>query len=169
MKIRTLLTVLAVAALVMGLSLKPLLHAQQDSPAPAQPGAGWFHRPGRLMAWRRAFEKLQVTDAQKQAALAVLRSHQPAIKPLVDHLVKERIALHDLSKAPAIDEAAVRAQSARVAAVEADLAVQKAYLIHDLRGVATPSQLDSLDKMETDAETRLVHVIDLVNDWIAAS
>ena len=40
-----------------------------------------------------------------------------------------------------MDEAAVRAESQRVAAIEANLAVQKAYLFHDLRAVATPDQL----------------------------
>ena len=169
MNIRFILVAPAIAAVAAGLSLQPVLRAQQPSPAPSYAGADAFRRPGRLLALRRALEKLHASDDQKQAALAVLRNHQPAVKPLVDSLVKERIALHALYKAPAVDEAAVRAQSARVAAVEADLAVQKAYLVHDLRAVATPDQLQSLDTMEAEAETRLVEVISLINDWIAKS
>ena len=63
----------------------------------------------------------------------------------------------------------MRAASQRVAAVEADLAVQKAHLFHDLRAVATPEQLTSIDQMEASAETRLLKTVSLVSDWLARS
>ena len=118
---------------------------------------------------RRIAARLHVTDDQKRAALGVLRTHQPALTPLVDQVVKERFALRKLLEAPTVDEAAVRAGSARVAAFEAELAVQKAYLFHELRAVATPEQLTTLDQMEANSETRLLKTVDLVSDWIARS
>ena len=121
------------------------------------------------MFMRRVAERLHVTPDQKIAALDALRKHLPAVKPLVDQVIKERFALRKLLEAPTVDEAAVRAGAQRVAAAEADLAVQKALLFHDLRAVATPEQLTSIDQMEANAETRWLKTVDLVSDWIAQS
>ena len=115
------------------------------------------------------FGRFHLTTEQKKAGLAVLRTHQPAIKPLLDSLTKERVALRALLKAPAVDEAAIRAQSARVASIEADLAVQRAYLSHDLRALATPEQLQTLDTMQAEAVSRRAAIVQRISDWISNS
>ena len=150
--------------LAIGLLARPVLRAQQ---APA--GFNGFPRMGRAAVLRQALEKLQISEEQKKAGLAALRNHRAALRPLVDGVVKERIALRNLYKAPLVDEVAVRAQFARVSAVEADLAVQKAYLLHDLRALATPDQLKTLDGVQADAEARIERAISSIDEWIANS
>ena len=164
MKMRSVLALAAVGMLAMCLLARPVLQAQQ-----ASPGSYGFQRTARAAVLRHALQELQVSEEQKMAGLAVLRNHRAALRPLADGVVRERIALRNLYKAPAVDEAAVRAQSARVSAIEADIAVQKAYLIHDLRALATPDQLKTLDRMQADAETRIEHAVDTIDDWIANS
>ena len=161
---------LVAVAVAAGLSLKPILRAQTPQAGDAAADTNSFHRPfGSGMLARQALGRLHLTAEQKKDGLAVLRSHQPAIKPLVDRLAEERTALRALSKAPTVDEAAVRAQSARVAAVEADLAVQRAYLAHDLRALATPEQLQTLDRMQAENATRRAEMTQRFRAWIANS
>ncbi|MGA2605073.1 MAG: periplasmic heavy metal sensor, partial [Verrucomicrobiia bacterium] len=72
--------------------------------------------------------KLGVTDAQKAQLKTILRSYQPTVGPLVKEVVTERRALRDTIRAQTVDETAIRAQAAKVASLEADLAVQRAHV-----------------------------------------
>ena len=98
---------------------------------------------------------LGVTDQQKTDAKAILRQHLPEVEPLVKQLVTERRSLRDSIRAETVDETAIRAQSAKVAAVEADLAVQRAHIAHDLRAVLTPAQIDKLHDMQVDVDAKI--------------
>ncbi len=170
MNTRPILLLIAVATVLVGASLRPVLRAQSSpagnataDPDPSQLPSG----TGGL--GRRVLARLHTTAEQRKAGLEVLRRHQPAIKPLLDSLAKERTALRALSKTLTIDEAAIRAQSTRVAAVEADLAVQRAYLAHDLRVLATPEQLQTLDRMQAESSSRRAMIVQRVSDWITNS
>ena len=70
-------------------------------------------------------------------------------------LVSERRALRDKIRAEQVDESGIRAQSAKVAVVEADLAVQRAHIAHDLRAVLTPEQMKKLHDMQVDVDSRI--------------
>jgi len=98
--------------------------------------------------------KLGVTDAQKAQLKTILRSYQPTVGPLVKEVVTERRALRDTIRAQTVDETAIRAQAAKVASLEADLAVQRAHVAHDIRAVLTPEQLHKLKDMQIDADAR---------------
>lgn len=67
----------------------------------------------------------------------------------------ERRALRDAIRAETIDETAIRAQAAKVASLEADLAVQRAHVAHDIRAVLTPGQLQKLKDMQINADARV--------------
>ena len=169
MKLRHLLPCTAVATVVAGVSLKPVLRAQPPlaGEAALDPGSDPGPFGGGLA--HGMLGRLHLTAEQKKAGLAVLRSRPPAIKPLLDGLTKERTALRSLSKAPAVDESAIRTQAARVSGIEADLAVQLAYLAHDLRALATPAQLQSLDEMQSENASRRARIVQRINTWIADS
>ena len=170
MNARCLLPLIAVTAILAGLALKPVLRAQVPPASGQAADADSMQRPfGHGGLARQMLGRLHLSAEQKKAGLTVLRAHQPVIKPLVDGVMKERAALRALSKAPTVDEAAIRAQSARVAAVEADLAVQRAYLAHDLRALATPEQLQTLDMMQAEGVSRRAAIVQRVNDWITNS
>jgi Spy/CpxP family protein refolding chaperone len=98
---------------------------------------------------------LGVTDQQKAEVKTVLRKHQPTVQPLVKQLVTERRALRNTIRAETIDESAVRAEAAKVASLEADLAMQRAHLSHDIRAVLTPDQIQKLKDMQVDFDVRI--------------
>jgi hypothetical protein len=77
-----------------------------------------------------------LTDQQKAQVKAILRKYQPTAGPLIHQVVTERRALRD----------AIRAQAAKTASLEADLALQRAVL--------TPEQIQKLKEMQIDADAR---------------
>lgn len=118
----------------------------------------------------RFMEKLThlgVTDAQKDQIHTILRKHQPTVEPIIKQLVAERRALRGAMHAETIDEKAIRIQAAKVAGVEADLAVQRAYVAHEIRAVLTDEQIEKLGEMREDADARIDHFIDRVAKRIA--
>ena len=53
------------------------------------------------------------------------------------------------------DEAAIRAQSAKVAAVQSDIAIQRASLNAELRAVLRPEQVAEFEKMEKELQAKM--------------
>jgi Spy/CpxP family protein refolding chaperone len=146
-----------VAALTVGGFFAFLAHADTNEVGTA---SGHF--------FARKLAQIGVTDAQKAQVKAILRSYQPTAGPLIRQVVTERRALRDTIRAETIDEAAIRAQAAKVASLEADLAVQRAHVVHDLRAVLTPEQIQKLKEMQIDADARLDGVLQRIANRIAA-
>jgi len=131
-----------VAALTVGGFFAFLAHADTNEIGTAN---GRF---GRRLA------QLGLTDQQRVQVKAIWRSYQPTLGPLVKEVVTERRALRDAIRAQTIDETAIRAEAAKVASLEADLAVQRAHVAHDIRAVLTPEQIQKLKDMQLDADAR---------------
>jgi len=110
---------------------------------------------------------LNITDAQRAAAKTTVKAHAPTMMPLVRKLVTERRALHDLIRADQPDESAIRAQSARVATVQAELAVESSRLVVELRKIATPDQLAKVRDIETSIRERVDRGLDKASEWLA--
>ena len=72
--------------------------------------------------------------------------------------------------ASAVDEAAIRAASRKVASLEEELAVQRARIRGEVRNCLTPEQRAEADRLHADAarmvETRVQHGLGLLNSWI---
>lgn len=96
----------------------------------------------------KAMDRLNLDQAQRDQIKAVLKKNLPAMKPNIQKFVQERRALTDAIRKTPADEAAIRAQSAKVAAVESDLAVQRAGLSAEVRAVLRPEQQAEFDKMD---------------------
>lgn len=94
-----------------------------------------------------AQQKVQVKD--------ILKSNHDQAKPLMDKLVSERRTMRSLIQAETVDEAAIRAQSARVAGVEADLAVNRAQIAQKIRGVLTPDQVQKARTLQEKRDQRM--------------
>jgi protein CpxP len=112
--------------------------------------------------------QLGVTADQKAEVKTILRKYQPTVGPLVKEVVTERRALRDTIHAATIDETAIRAQAAKVASLESDLAVQRAHVSHDIRAVLTPEQLQKVKEMEVDVDARIDGFLHRVANRIAA-
>ena len=124
----------------------------------ATPAKGRFAR--RLAA-------LGVTDQQKAEVKDILRKYQPSVGPMVRQLVDARRALRGTIRAETIDESAIRAQAAKVASLEADLAVQRAHVAHDIRAVLTPEQIQKLKEMQANRDARVDRFLNRIAKRIA--
>lgn len=144
-----------VAALTVGGFFAFLAHADTNEGGPAK---------GRFA---QKLAQLGVTDDQKTQVKAILRNHQPTAGPLIKQVVTERRALRDAIRAETIDEAAIRAQAAKVASLEADLAVQRAHVAHEIRAVLTPGQWQKLKDMQIDVDARVDGFLQRIANRIA--
>src|SRR6185369_10597911 len=70
--------------------------------------------------YKMLVEKLGLTEAQQAQAKAIFEASKPVVKPLKESLHAEKKNLHALMHADKFDEAAIRAQSAKLAAIYAD-------------------------------------------------
>jgi Spy/CpxP family protein refolding chaperone len=118
--------------------------------------------------FKQKLAQLGVTADQKAEVKTILRKYQPTVGPLIKEVVTERRALRDIIHASTIDETAIRAQAAKVASLEADLAVQRAHVSHDIRAVLTPDQLEKLKEMQIDVDARIDGFLHRVANRIAA-
>ena len=113
----------------------------------ADNGAGG--RPGRGQLLERAKEKLGLTDEQASQIKAVLLGEKDSLKSLVTRLHDARTKLRDAIQASNATETSVRAASAKVAAVEADLAVERLKLFGKISPILTEEQRDKVKEFQS--------------------
>jgi protein CpxP len=127
--------------------------------------------PTENHAARRPFARnlaqIGVTDDQRAQIKGILRKYQPTVGPMIREVVTERRALRDAIRAESFDESAIRSQAAKVAGLEADLAVQRAHVAHDIRAVLTPEQLQKLKELQVNADVRVDRALARVAKRIA--
>jgi protein CpxP len=99
--------------------------------------------------------ELGLSSQQKQDVKEIFAKSRPQAEPLMKQIKTERRALRELVQADAIDEAAIRAQSAKVAAVEADLAVQRAHVAQQIRAILTPEQVQKFKAIQAKRDSRM--------------
>jgi periplasmic protein CpxP/Spy len=145
------LIITTASLLTLGLLATAVLRAEPEGPRPSVPGSvGPLMERGRpvLGAIARAFHEADIDVGQRQQVKAVLKKYYPTVNPLVDKLIVEHKKLREVTKASPVDEAGIRAQSAAVAAVQADLAVQRAYIGAEIRAILRPEQLEKFKDLE---------------------
>jgi periplasmic protein CpxP/Spy len=111
--------------------------------------------PDQMMPLGRMFRQLGVTADQRQQLRAILEKHQADLKPLRDRALAARRGLADAIEAPAVNEQAIRDASAKLAAVQADLAVLRAKVRAEAFEVLTPEQREKALELEKQARERL--------------
>lgn len=97
---------------------------------------------------QRAAEKLGLSAEQRAAIKDALLSEKDAIKDLLTRLHEARKGLREAIRAEDATEASVRAAAARVAAVEADLAVLRHKLHKRINPILTPEQREQVAQWE---------------------
>jgi protein CpxP len=91
--------------------------------------------------FRKIAAKLGLTDAQKAQAKAIFEANKDVVKPIFTSLRAEHKNLQALIHADTIDEAAIRAETAKIAGMKADLIVIRAKAGAKFRAILTPAQL----------------------------
>ena len=88
---------------------------------------------------------LDLTPVQEEQIEDLRETTKPAVLDLFDQLRSARQALHDQIENEVFDEGAIRHAASVVAAVEADLAVQRALVATSVRDILTEEQLQQLE------------------------
>jgi hypothetical protein len=137
-------------------------------------GIAWavgVNDPAAPYAFRHALlgklVELGVSQAQKEQIHTVLRESRRTIKPLITQYVQERRALRKTIQTAPVNEAAIRAQAARVAQIEADLDVRRAHISEQIRAVLTPEQVEKLKQIAGTVDAHVDAMLERINDRIA--
>jgi Spy/CpxP family protein refolding chaperone len=132
MKTIKLLTIATAAAIIAG----GLISAPAQDPSNSAAGT----RPGRGQILQRIAKKLNLTDDQKSQIKAVWGGEKDTLKSLFGQWHDARKNLRAAIHANGANEAAGRAASAKVASVQADLAVERMKLYGKIAPILTDEQ-----------------------------
>ncbi len=146
--------VILTAGAVGMLALGAIAMAQPEWSGREGPGLGPRFRHGGFGDRLRLGERLGLTQEQRSQIKSVLENHRSTLEPLREKLMAERNTLHELIRADKVDEAAIRAQVAKMAAVEADLAVARAKVTQEIQPLLSPEQKQRAKELLTKAEKR---------------
>uniref|UniRef100_C6E3H9 Periplasmic heavy metal sensor n=1 Tax=Geobacter sp. (strain M21) TaxID=443144 RepID=C6E3H9_GEOSM len=107
---------------------------------------GKGHRGGDVL--KKMARELKLTDQQQTQAKSLFESARAEHKPLMESLRAERSRMRDLVRSGSADEAAIREQAAKVAALQADLAVSRARAAKQFLALLTPAQAAELKELQ---------------------
>ena len=127
---------------------------------PAAPGVGGF--------CERAKEKLGLSDDQVSQIKAQLLAEKDNLKDVISKLHDARVSLREAIQAPDATEASVRAASAKMAAVESDLAVERLKLFGKISPILTEDQRDKVKEFQTKIDDYLDGAISHIGERLAA-
>lgn len=99
--------------------------------------------------FRKMAKELGLSDQQKSEAGAIFKEGQAKHKPLFEAMRSERQQMQTLVHSGTADEAAIRAQAAKVAKLQADLAVQRAEQFKHFLALLTPEQAAKLKELQS--------------------
>ena len=115
-------------------------------------------RPLRARLMERAKQRPGLSDEQTAQIRAIVKSEKDNLNPLLTRLHDARASLRQAIQAPSATESSVRAASAKVAAVEADFAVERLKLFTRISPILTDEQRTKLAGMQQ----RMDEVIDTI-------
>jgi Spy/CpxP family protein refolding chaperone len=151
MKTKFLIPVVAAGVIASGLFIaRAQTSDRQDGP---------FGR-GHIMA--RIARRLQLTSDQRTQIKAILVAEKEPLVSDFSRWHESRVQLRAAIQSSGASEASVRTASANVAAVEADLAVERLKLHNQISPLLTAEQKEKLGEMEDNADTFVDGVIDRI-------
>ena len=115
------------------------------------------HRHGPPHAGRlsKTLESLGLSTEQKQQVKTVLKENGPTVRPLIEKFVAERRQLRTIIHTEPIDDTAIRAQTTRIASLEADMAINRAHIGQQIRTILTPEQRQKAEELFKKADARM--------------
>ena len=133
----------AAAALALAVFVPGLVAAQRSRGFGYGHGPHGPHGPGGFgdgYMLGRLVGELDLTEDQQDAFHELMTTHHEERQGDIEALKTARLALMKQAMADELDEAAIRAASADLAAIEADLNVARAEFMQQVRGILTPEQ-----------------------------
>lgn len=107
------------------------------------------------MGFGPGFRELDLTDDQKAQLKSIAESHRDEFRAAGEKARAAHEGMQALMDADAIDEAAIRAKSAEIAAAEADVMILNANVRHESLQVLTSEQQAKLKEMRTAREGQM--------------
>jgi Spy/CpxP family protein refolding chaperone len=98
--------------------------------------------------FQRIAQMLNLTDSQQAQIRTILIDDRGTLVPLLSKMHNARKSLREAIRASDANEATVRAAAANVAAVEADLAVERMKLYGKIAPILTEAQLKELADLQ---------------------
>ena len=98
-------------------------------------------------------ERLNLTTDQRDRVRQIMDSHRDEQKAIGDRAMKAREALNDAITGP-FDESSIRARSADVATVDADMAVAQARVYGEVLQILTSEQQQQLKQLQAEMKSR---------------
>ncbi len=136
--------------LIFSLAAAPAAGGMVATRAWAADAAGPGPAHGRFL--QRLAEKLKLTADQRAQIKAVLAGEKDTLAPLLTAVHEARKDLRTAIRASDATEASVRAASAKVAAAEADLAVERLKLYGKIDPILTETQRQQLADLQQRAD-----------------
>ena len=130
----------------------------------AQPNGGLA---GRGTILQKAIKELGLSEVQITKIKAELRAEKETLVPLLKSLYETRKGLRETIQDDG-NETAIRAASAKVAAVQADLAVERAKLRLKIAPVLTEEQLLKVKNFEEKVDDFVFHALRNFSDRLNA-
>jgi len=96
----------------------------------------------------KVFLELKLTPAQQEEMLNVVTRFESEGKALHDEARQARRKLASVIRAENFDEAALRQAHREVSSAREEMLVFRAGMMHELKGLLTPEQLEKLDRMK---------------------
>ena len=144
--ISTLRTFVAGAVIITAVAVAPVTASAfmgDDGPGP-----GGSHL-------KQMAKDLQLTQQQQQQLKEIFAKNRPQGEPLRKQFMEERRVLRALTEADTIDDAAIRAQVAKMSAVAADMAVHRAHVAREIRAILTPEQIAKQKELQEQRDKRM--------------
>jgi protein CpxP len=155
---------LGAALIAVGLAGSSYVAAQ----GPGGPGPGRFGGPGRMGGpggpggmmgpggiLGPGFQRLDLSDAQKEQVKSIVDSHRDEMRTLGDKAMKAHQALDAAIAGDTFDESTVRTKAAEVANIEADMAVMRARVHNEVFQLLTPDQQKTLKEFQANMQQRM--------------
>jgi len=130
--------------------------------------AAQAQRPFRGQLLERAKEKLGLTDDQLAQIKAQLGGEKETLKALISKLHDARVALREAIQSPDANESSVRAASAKAAAVEADLAVERFKLYGKLSPILNDEQREKVKQFQSRIDDFVDNAINRIGEHLSA-
>ena len=147
-----------IAALTLAVASPAMTSAQDQQPRQGPgfsgpprggPGGPGMRRPGGMMGLP-GFHGLDLTDDQKTQLNQITESHSAEFRAIRDKSRAAHAGMQELLTAETINESAIRAKSAEIAAAEADMLILNAKIRNESMQILTAEQLSKLkERRET--------------------
>jgi periplasmic protein CpxP/Spy len=148
-------TMAAAAPMLMADTSAKATVSGQDQPERRQGPGGPGMRRGGPMGFGPGFRELDLTDDQKAQLKTIADSHRAEFEAVGKKIGAAREGMRALVEADSINEGAIRAKSAEIAAAEADQMILNAKVRQESMQVLTSEQLQKMKELRAAREGQM--------------